>query len=139
MYSLFALMICMTSWCLSSEFCGMRWMLKEKVLRRPNRWIGVLLLMMMSVMNDFIAECVGSSCEITMPRIGGMYCVLMFPCDRTSFVAMKFAVWHLLLGLGKSCGNWFLNCVVMARCMMYPRCRRLSVLVFCLSPRMNLG
>ena len=115
MSSFFALMICVTSWFLFCGFCGMKWMLKEKVLIQPNRCIGVLLLMMMSVNSDFMAECVGSSCGITIPRIGGMCGVLWFPSDRTSFVAMEFAVWHLLLGLGKSCGSWSLNCVVMAR------------------------
>ena len=118
MYSLFALMICVISWFLSCGFSGTRWMLKEKGLRQPNRWIGVLLLMIMSVNSDFMAECVGSSCVITIPRIGGICGALRFDIDRTSFVAMNSAVRHLLLGLGKSCGRWSLNCVVMARWMV---------------------
>lgn len=74
--------------------------------------------MIISVNSDFMAECVGSSCVITIPRIGGMCGALEFDIDRTNFVAMKLAVWHLLLGLGKSCGSWSLNWVVIARWMV---------------------
>lgn len=138
MYSLLDLAIWRNSVLRSCGFGGMGWMLMENGLSWLNKWIGMFSDVIMWKAS-IIAVCAGSSVVITIPRQGGIDCSLGLVLEWTSLGEMKFAVWHLLLGGGKSLGSRLWRWRITARWKVYPRCRLLSVFVFCLSPNINLG